>query len=197
MIVGPRFDGDGHIDTYVIWRQHDVYYQALGIITNTCQEYVQLAHSLIGDPSQGWEFINSYDHRTFQHSHDILAAVWRFRYESAVRQLELPVVRMCRGYACPWRTDEGELNLDRLWGAWQCPNPGCTWLTKEEEPDFVGQWLKWLQKEARFWKHSPHLIRHVMQILKNQNQPAGYRAEAALSCDLIVRYSDVPWTTPK
>ena len=193
MIVGSRFEGDGHIDTYVMWRQHDVYHRALGIITNTCQEYVQLAHSLIGDPSRGWEFINSYDHRTLQHSHDILAAVWRFRYDSVVRQLEHPVFRKCRYYACPWRTDEGEVNLDRLWRTLQCPNPGCTWLTKEEEPDFAGHWLKWLQNEVRAWKFSPHLIRLVIQILTNQNQPAGYRSEAALSCDLIARYSDVPW----
>ena len=102
MIVSPRFDGDGHIDGYVMWRQHDVYYQALGIIMNTCQEYVRMAHSLIGDPSSGWEFINSYDHRTLQDSHDILAAVWRFRHENEIRQMKLPVVRMCRELlVCP------------------------------------------------------------------------------------------------
>ncbi len=193
MIVGPYFDGDGCVDTYVMWRQHDVYYQALGIITGTCQEYIQLAHNLIGDASKGWEFIDSYDHRTFQHPHDILAAAWRFRYENDVRQMELPVFYLCRGYACPWRTYRGELNLDWLWGAWQCPNPDCTWLTKEEEPDFLGHWLSWLRKEVRSWRHSPHLVRLVMQILANQNQPEGYRAEKALRCDLIARYSDVPW----
>lgn len=182
---------------YVMRLQRDVYYQALGIITNTCQEYIRLAYSVIGDPSQRWEFINCYDHRTFQHSHDILAAVWRFRHEGEVRQMELPVVRMCGEYACPWRTDEGELKLDRLWGGWNCPKPGCTWSTKDEEPDFVGHWLRWLQEEVRSWKHSPHLIRNVMQILQNQNPPVRYRSQAALSCDLLARYSDVPWTTPK
>ena len=49
MIVGRRYNGDGHIDRYVMWRQHDVYNQALNIIANTCQEYVRLAHSLIGE----------------------------------------------------------------------------------------------------------------------------------------------------
>ena len=194
MIAGPRFDGDGHVDTYVMWRQHDVYYQALGIITNTCQEYVKLAHSLIGDPSQGWAFINSYDHRTFQHSHDILAAVWRFRYEGEVRQMKLPGFSTCRHYPCPWLMEGGELDLDRLWGGWNCPISDCMWLKEEAEPDLVGHWLRWLEKEVRSWKHSPHLIRYVVQILKNQNQPVGYRSEAALSCGLITRYSDVPWT---
>ena len=194
MIVGPRFDGDGYIDTYVMWRQHDVYYQALGIIANTCQEYVQLAHSLIGDPSKGWEFINSFDHRTLQGSHDILAAVWRFRYEGEVRQMKLPGFRMCQYYPCPWLMEGGKLDLDRLWGGWNCPISDCMWLKEEVEPDFVGHWLRWLEKEVRSWKHSPYLIRLVIQILQNQNKPLGYRAEDALHCDLVVRYSDVPWT---
>ena len=194
MIVGPLFDGDGHIDGHVMWRQHDVYYRALGIITNTCQEYVRLAHSLIGDPSTGWECINSYDHRTLQNSHDILAAVWRFRHENEVRQMALPVVRMCREFlVCPYRTPGGDLNLNGLWGAWRCQISSCPRGPKEEEPDFAGHWLEWLQNEVRSWQYHPHLIRLVVKILKNQNQPVGYRSEAALSCDLIARYSDVPW----
>ena len=88
----------------------------------------------------------------------------------------------------------GELDLDRLWGGWNCPISDCMWLKEEAEPDLVGHWLRWLEKEVRSWKHSPHLIRYVVQILKNQNQPVGYRSEAALSCGLITRYSDVPWT---
>ncbi len=193
MIVGPRFGGDGYVDTYVMWRQHDVYGRALGIITGECQEYIYLAHSLIGDPSKGWEFIKSYDHRTFQSSHDILAAVWRFRYENEARQMKLPVVRLCRYFACPWRKKGEELDPDRLWGACQCPESGCKWLTNEEEPDFAGHWLGWLREEVRSWKYSPHLVRLVIQILANQNQPVGYRAEDALRCDLIARYNDVPW----
>ena len=130
MIVGPLFDGDGHIDDRVMWRQHDVYYRALGIITNTCQEYLRLAHRLIGDLSTGWELISSYDHRTLQNSHDVLAAVWRFRHENEVRQMELPVVQMCREFlVCPYQTPRGDLNLSGLRGAWRCdiPKPRPRW----------------------------------------------------------------------
>ncbi len=195
MIVGPLFDGDGYVDGHVMWRQHDVYHRALGIITNTCQEYARLAHSLISDPSIGWEFINSYDHRTLQKSHDIMAAVWRFRHENETRQMELPVVRrMCREFlACPYRTPARGLNLKGLGGNWRCHIFSCTRGPEEEEPNFAAPWLEWLQDEVHSWKHSPHLIRHVMQILKNQNQPLGYRSETALTYDLVARYSEVPW----
>ena len=194
MIGGRRYNGDGYIDRYVIRRQHDVYYQALNIIANTCQEYFRLAHSLIADPSRGWESIDSFDHRTLQGAHDILAAVWRFRHENEVRQMELPVVQMCREFlVCPYRTPRGDLNVNGLWGAWRCDIPGCPRGPREEEPDFAGQWLKWLQEEVRTWRYSSHLIRLVMEILTNQNQPVGYRAETALRSDLIARYSDVPW----
>ena len=176
-----------------MWRQHNVYDQALGIIANTCQEYIRLAHSLIGDSSNGWGSINRFDHRILQRSHDILAAVWRFRYENEVRQMELPGFSACQHYACPWRMKGGEMDLDKLWGGWKCPVPGCNWLKVEEEPDFIGHWLTWLQEEVLSWKYSPHLIRLVMKILTNQNKPVGYQAEDALRCGLIDHYSGVPW----
>ena len=193
MIVGSRFVEDGEVDNYVMWRQHDVYYPALHIIVDTCQEYIRLAYSLISDPDKNWESIESYDHRTLQDSHDILAAAWRFRYENEVRQMDFPLIRPCRDYACLWRTNEGEMDLNRLWGAWQCPKPDCNRLTRVEKPDFARHWLDWLLEEVRSWKDSPHLVRLVMQILTNQNQPVGYRAETALRYGLIDRYSDVPW----
>ena len=68
----------------------------------------------------------------------------------------------------------------------------CNRLTRVEEPDFARHWLDWLLEEVRSWKDSPHLVRLVMQILTNQNQPVGYRAETALRYGLIDRYSDVP-----
>ena len=218
MIVGRRFDGDGRFDTYVMWRQHDVYGLALLIVTDICQEYAQLAHSLIGGLSESWQFIDGYDHRTLQHSHDILAAVWRYRYENGVRQMQLPAFRTClvrdsvlppfeflyerptewvrRQDDCPQPSLHREMDRDSLWGPWECLFPRCTWLTKPGEPDFSGHWLKWLQREVRSWDRSPYLIRHVLEILKNQNQPVGYGAEDSLRCDLIDRFDDVPWTIP-
>ena len=180
-----------------MWRQHDVYYQALGIIAGKCQEYFRLAHSLIGDAGTGWVFIDSFDHRTLQAPHDVLAAVWRYLYENKVRQMELPGIRSCRAYDCPWITGNEKVNLDRLWGGWQCPKPDCNWLKGEEVPDFAGLWLDWLRDEVRSWEHSPHLVRLVIQILTNQNEPEGYQAEDALRCDLIARYGNVPWTRTK
>ena len=60
-------------------------------------------------------------------------------------------------------------------------------------PDFVADWLEWLHEEVQSWKHYPYLIRYVIQILKNQNQPEGYRAEDNLNLALLDRYDDVPW----
>ena len=91
MIVSTYFKGDGSCDSHVQWLQHDVYHEALGIITGTCQEQMRIAHALLEDWE--WEFIESYDHRTMQDVHDVLAAVWRFRYEIEIRQFELPFER--------------------------------------------------------------------------------------------------------
>ena len=105
MIVGSCFYGDGSINTYVMWRQHDVYHQALGIITGICQEYMELTYRLIDDPTVSWEPIDYVDHRTIQHAHDILTVVWRFRYEKKLRQMELPGCSPCLYYFCPSRIE--------------------------------------------------------------------------------------------
>ena len=156
MIVGSCFRGDS--DEEVMLLQHDVYYQALGIISGTCQEHTNLAHRILDDRWDEWEFVNRYDHRTLQRAHDTIAAAWRFRCLPSVRQIKLP-------------TDHEH----------------------EEVPDFVGHWLDWLQAEVQSWKDTPYKIRLVIKILRNQNKPAGYRAEADLNWELIVRYDDVPW----
>ena len=177
-----------------MWRQHDVYYQALRIIEGTCQEFIRFAHGLIGEAGKGWVTIDRFDHRTLQASHDLLAAVWRYRYEHKVRQMELPGFRPCRNYLCPLSGDVGEVNLERLWKAGLCWRPNCQRLAGDEYPDFAGHWLDWLRNEVRSWEHSPYLIRRVIEILANQNKPVGYRAEDALRCNLMADYSDVPWT---
>ena len=157
MIVGTYFDGDGDSDSHVQWLQHDVYGEALGIISRTCQEHMRTAHALL-DNWEGWELIESLDHRTLQDAHDLLAAVWRFRYEMELRQIE---------------------------SSFEKPT--------KDEPNFVGHWLSWLKEEVESWIHDPERVRLVVTILRNQNQPAGYKAETALQWDIMTVCDDVPW----
>lgn len=89
MIVSSLFQGDDGDD--VMWIQHDVYNEALGIISGTCQEYMNLAHRILDDEQPKLEVIASYDHRTLQRAHDTIAAAWRFRYLPSVRQMEFPL----------------------------------------------------------------------------------------------------------
>ena len=89
MWVAPLFEGDGECDSFVMWRQHDVYESALRIIVPTCQEYERFARAML-DVGTGHECVTSVDHRTLQDAHDLLAAVWRFRWELRLRQFELP-----------------------------------------------------------------------------------------------------------
>ena len=158
MIVGSLFRGDE--DTDVMWLQHDVYGEALGIITSICQEYTHLAHRIL-DYWDGWEFIPSFDHRTLQYAHDVIAATWRFRGLPQIRQIALLIDRKV-----------------------------------VEEPNFQRHWLNWLDVEVRSWMHDPYLIRFVVKILRNQNNPTGYQAEDDLKLILAQRYDDVPWSRP-
>ena len=78
MWVVPCFDGD--VDMEVARKQHDVYSQALGIIVSKCNLYAGFARRLLDDSGHPeWGTVESFDHRTLQHVHDLLAAVWRFR----------------------------------------------------------------------------------------------------------------------
>ena len=58
-------------------------------------------------------------------------------------------------------------------------------------------WLEWLRHEVTEWRHLPHLVRLVQLILANQNEPAGYAAEAKLCTQILDRFSDVPWVPGK
>ena len=164
MIVGTCFDGDGDVDTRIQWLQHDVYSEALGIISRTCQEHMRTAHAML-DYWDGWEFIERFDHRTLQHAHDLLAAVWRFRYETKHRQYELPFEEQKPLFEGP----------------------------RGDKPDFAGRWLTWLQEQVDSWIHDPERVLLVVTILRNQNQPAGYKAETALHWNIMMGCSDVPW----
>lgn len=56
------------------------------------------------------------------------------------------------------------------------------------------RWIGWLTQEVESWVYAPHLVRHVLLILANQNQPVGYDAEKRLCLALMDRFTDVPWT---
>ena len=89
MIVIPIVKGDG--DMEVAGKQHDVYHQALGIIVSKCNRYTEFARSLLDDADHSeWGTVDGFDHRTLQHAHDLLAAVWRLRND--FREAALPFV---------------------------------------------------------------------------------------------------------
>ena len=137
MIVSTYFDGDGDLDLHVQWLQHDVYSEALGIISRTCQGHIRNAHALL-DYWEGWELVERFDHRTLQLAHDLLAAVWRFRYEMKFRQYELPFEVQKPLFEQP----------------------------RGDEPDFVGRWLTWLQEQVDSWIHDSERVRLVVTILR-------------------------------
>ena len=89
MWVGSCFRGDS--DKVVMWMQHDVYHEALHIISGTSQEYTNFAHRILDDRWDEWEFIDRFDHRTLQDAHDTIAAAWRFRCLPSVRQMGFPI----------------------------------------------------------------------------------------------------------
>ena len=58
--------------------QHDVYWEALGIIVITCNRFARFAVAVLDDSKHGnWGQVERFDHRTLQTAHDLLAAVWR------------------------------------------------------------------------------------------------------------------------
>ncbi len=88
MLVVPLFEGDAEVDSYVMWVQHDVYHSALWTVANTCQKYERYARRILGI-DDFVEHVREFDHRALQDAHDILAAVWRYRWELKVRQFSL------------------------------------------------------------------------------------------------------------
>jgi len=79
MIVGYYFDGDN--GDHVQWQQHDVYRDACRIIILGCYDHVKTATVLLSCPwpSEWLPNVECYDHRTIPVSHDLLAAVWRYK----------------------------------------------------------------------------------------------------------------------
>lgn len=86
MIVCEYFEGD---DIDFAWKQHDVYAEAIDIILQNCAHQIRNACVVTGiDPFEFASF-GSLDHRTIQHTHDLLAAVFRFGVEPPNEQLDL------------------------------------------------------------------------------------------------------------
>ena len=78
MIVGEYFPDD---DLTIGWLQHDVYGQALGIIVNKCNHYTRFAKAVLEPEGySSWGTVGTFDHRTLQEAHDLLAAAWRFQH---------------------------------------------------------------------------------------------------------------------
>ena len=104
MIVGSYFEGDVDLDAAL--RQHDVYVHALHIIVSTCNRYARFARSVLDDTKHTyWGEVDSYDHRTMQTAHDLLAAVWRFRHDFLQPKL-------------PLETKGALIDLQRHWLEW-------------------------------------------------------------------------------
>ena len=90
MIIGSCFCND--VDYRTKRAQHDVYYNSLSIIVDGCIRHVQAAAALleVGWPPE-WLSDPTYDHRTLQAAHDILAAAWRFIADTAQPRLPAPI----------------------------------------------------------------------------------------------------------
>ena len=77
MIVGKFYAGD---EMDLAERQHHVYNEALAIIVRTCNRYTRIAITILQDTEhEEWGRVTSFDHRTIQVAHDLLAAAWRFK----------------------------------------------------------------------------------------------------------------------
>ena len=86
---------------------------------------------------------------------------------------------------------------DLLAGAWRFKND-LRQRTLAFEPqisldDVPRLWIQWLQDETECWVAAPWIVRWVQIILRNQNQPLGYKAEAELCVEILNRFSDIPW----
>lgn len=87
MIVASRFPGDDN--DVVMNLQHDCYGHSLWLIVNQCKyrylEAVRLL-SLSNDFIKTVRELESFDHRTLQYTHDILAAIFRERNAERLQQ---------------------------------------------------------------------------------------------------------------
>ncbi len=162
MIVAPCFDDDS---VEVAWLQHDVYGQALDIIVRECRDSARQAAAILGLASPPCvEGDLTYDHRTLQDAHDLLAAAWRYRANAAQRELD-------------FKQDVPARDTD-LMDRW------LRWLTDE-----VRSW----RDPPTLAPNDAVLVRSVILILQNQATPIRRQYEENLLAGLAWRFSDVPW----
>lgn len=78
MIICDQYEGD-NLD--LARKQHDVYFEALGIIIRGCRAHYCSACTILGVRvwQSEWPEEQPIDHRIVQDAHDLLAAVWRHR----------------------------------------------------------------------------------------------------------------------
>jgi len=86
MIVSKQFPGDSE---EVASAQHEVYNKALAIIVKKCNQYAIFARRVIlSEKFQTWGSVDSFDHRTLQFQHDLLATVWRYTTQASQLRLD-------------------------------------------------------------------------------------------------------------
>ncbi|MXO87103.1 hypothetical protein GRI38_13805 [Altererythrobacter aurantiacus] len=76
MIICDQFEGDSML---LAKKQHEVYYDALGILIGGCRTHFERACLIAGIAVEQsrWPAPTNIDHRTIQDAHDILAGAWR------------------------------------------------------------------------------------------------------------------------
>jgi hypothetical protein len=88
MMVGSEFPGDDNQTLKQI--QFDLYGDMVSLLfTTQRQRYIDAANLMEIDTKLSLKLlqINSFDHRTLQHSHDLLAALFRFLHPHASQRL--------------------------------------------------------------------------------------------------------------
>jgi hypothetical protein len=81
MIVGENFRGDIH--DRVKWLQHDVYPYKLSVLFNIARQKYLHAEQMLNTKTELGSLIpkiTSFDHRTLQDAHDIIAGYFRFKF---------------------------------------------------------------------------------------------------------------------
>ena len=87
-IITEYFEGDDRRDLAIM--QHDAYSDALIIVVREWHQLVVFSEVVVtGTSPTRKNPITSFDHRTLQFAHDLLAAAWRSR--SYPKQHEIPI----------------------------------------------------------------------------------------------------------
>jgi hypothetical protein len=152
-------------------------------------------------------FDGDWDHRLKWEQHDVYNDALRIIVRGCRDHAELAIALLQAQWPEGWestrsvdhRTLQGAHDiLAAVWRSESSPAQSTLRfdLAPPEAGDNMIRWLAWLRSEIEAWRQAPYLIRQVFAILANQNQPAGYQAEAALAGALHKRFSEIPWSKP-